>query len=104
MARWLVVDMAAKAAAFAFGFGSSSSGMGEASACEVGAEPDRVDMPVNDGGSGLRAYLLAQYKAGCLSAKAVCDLAWHSIKAWATAQIKAEHGNFTKEIQCWILV
>ena len=76
--------MAAKASAIALGFGSSSadSSLGRAAAGEVGAAPDRV-RPEDDGGSGLRAYLLAQYKAGHLSAKAVCDLSWHSSKAGA---------------------
>ena len=76
--------MAAKASAIALGFGSSSadSSLGRAAAGEVGAAPDRV-RPEDDGGSGLRAYLLAQYKAGHLSAKAVCDLSWHSSNAGA---------------------
>ena len=76
--------MAAKASAIALGFGSSSadSSLGRAAAGEVGAAPDLV-RPEDDGGSGLRAYLLAQYKAGHLSAKAVCDLSWHSSNAGA---------------------
>jgi hypothetical protein len=32
---------------------------------------------------GLRKYLLSQYKEGHLSAKAVCDIAWHADRAGA---------------------
>eukprot|EP00969_Alexandrium_andersonii_P355632 15444841-Alexandrium_andersonii.AAC.1 len=39
--------------------------------------------PENDGGVGLRKYLLGEYKSGRLSAKALCTVAWHASRAGA---------------------
>ena len=63
--------MAARAAAFAL---------------QQGARPSSTEEPPNgpsDGGAGLRAHLLSEYKKGALSAKAVCTIAWHATSAGA---------------------
>ena len=38
---------------------------------------------VGDGGAGLRAHLISQYRAGTLTATAVCTFAWHAVAAGA---------------------
>jgi len=37
-----------------------------------------------DGGEGLRAYMLRQWKRGKISSEAVCSMSWHATRAGAT--------------------
>eukprot|EP00969_Alexandrium_andersonii_P333596 14743417-Alexandrium_andersonii.AAC.1 len=66
--------MAARAASLAL---ASASAPGS-------APPPSAHLPPPDGGQGLRAYLLGQFKSGNMSAKMVCTVAWHSAAAGST--------------------
>eukprot|EP00969_Alexandrium_andersonii_P173118 7652503-Alexandrium_andersonii.AAC.1 len=65
--------MAARAAAFLQQLSESTG----APSLAAGSGPAQEQ----DGGEGLRKYLLSEYKAGRFSAKALGTLSWHATRA-----------------------
>ena len=68
--------MAGRAAGTALTFGS------RAPAASAGRRAGPSDAGL-DGGRGLRTYLLSQFQKGQLTAKDVCSISWHSMRAGA---------------------
>jgi hypothetical protein len=74
----LVFIMAARAASLLHGSSAAS----------------RLDVsPVapHDHGAGLRLYLLKEYKSGNMSAKSVCDIAYHALQGGGCAAVGNQH-------------
>ena len=74
----LVFIMAARAASLLHG-------------SSAGSRLDVSPAVLHDHGAGLRLYLLKEYKSGNMSAKSVCDIAYHALEGGVCAVVGNHH-------------